>query len=82
MTAYKKEGRLVYITDPKNESEIHHVPEINWNEYLMLRKEKPKLCKIYNTIEDTKQGAMNEPASHVYIDYTPKPREYFQRNLL
>jgi len=78
MIAYRKEGRLLYITEPKEKNQVHHVPIIHWDEYMKLRKVKPILCKIYNTIKEAYEGAEDLPVSHIYTNYVPKKKEYEQ----
>ena len=78
MIAYRKEGRFLYITDCNEKGETHHAAIIHWDEYMKLRKVKPVLCKIYNTIEQAFEGAEEIPVPHIYTNYVPKKKEYEQ----
>jgi len=51
MIAFKKEGKFIYLADSKN-AITHFVPIVNWEMYLAKRFNMPRLCKIYDTIED------------------------------
>lgn len=55
--AYKKEGRKLYFIH-RGDPSTHFVPTINWNEYLKVRLNVPKLCKIFNSIFEAEQQAL------------------------
>ncbi len=56
MRFYKREGRVLYLAEGK-EAKVHFVPLINWREYLCLRLNIPKICKIFDTVEEAKDAA-------------------------
>ena len=58
MRQFKREGRTLYLAESK-ESEEHYVPDVNWEEYLKCRLNKPKLCHIYDTVDEAQQAALS-----------------------
>ena len=81
MIAYKKDKKFIYIDD----NEGHHFTAIiHWDLYMKHRKDVPKIVKIFDTINDTYEGAMGEPAPHIYQlqdQKYEKEKVYFQPEL-
>jgi len=57
VTTFKREGKTLYLIHSGDPS-THYVPTINWKEYLKARLNIPKLCKIFNTIDEAQQQAL------------------------
>ena len=57
VTAFKAEGKLLYLIH-RGDPSTHYVPIINWLKYLKVRLNTPKLCKIFNTINEAEQAAL------------------------
>ncbi len=55
--AYKCKGRMIYLIH-RGDLSTHYVPDINWIEYLKIRLNVPKFCKIFNTINEAQQAAL------------------------
>lgn len=55
--AYKVKGKMVYLIH-RGDLSTHYVPTINWLEYLKIRFNVPKYCKIFNTIDEAEQEAL------------------------
>ena len=57
VVAYKVKGKMIYLIH-RGDSSIHYVPIINWLEYLKIRLNVPKFCKIFNTINEAEQASL------------------------
>lgn len=57
MKQFRRQGRILYLAEDTKAS-IHFTPNINWEEYLEYRYNRPKLCIIFDTIEEAQQGAI------------------------
>ena len=58
MRQFKREGRILYLAEDSNSQE-HFVPNVNWEEYLVCRLNMPKLCHIYDTVDEAQQAALS-----------------------
>ena len=56
MRLYKREGKVLYYAEGK-EAKVHYVPTVNWFMYLYLRLNVPRLCRIFDTVEEAKDAA-------------------------
>ena len=56
MTMYRLEQKTLYFAAGAQAS-IHFVPNINWETYLLHRKNVPQLCKIFDTIQEAEETA-------------------------
>ena len=52
ITVFKKEGRILYFIR-QDQLGTHYVPTVHWREYCAFRLEVPKLCRMFNTIQET-----------------------------
>ena len=57
MKRFKREGRILYLAEDAKSLE-HFVPDVNWKEYLQCRLNMPKLCHIFDTIDEAQQAAL------------------------
>ena len=57
VVAYRAKGKLLYLIH-RGDSSTHFVPSIYWKEYLKVRLNVPKLCKIFDTIDEAQQKAL------------------------
>jgi len=57
MRQFKRQGRILYLAEDAKSPE-HFVPDINWDEYLQCRLNMPKLCHIFDTIDEAQQAAL------------------------
>ncbi len=56
MRLYQREGKVLYYAEGK-EAKVHYVPTIHWFEYLYLRLNVPRVCKIFDTIIEAEEAA-------------------------
>ncbi len=54
---YKRDGKMIYLIH-RGDLSTHYVPDINWIEYLKIRLNVHKYCKIFNTINEAQQAAL------------------------
>lgn len=59
MKRYMNRKRILYFAMDKKAS-VHIVPKVNWELYLKKRLNVPIFCKIFDTVEGARIGALEE----------------------